>query len=54
MMGEMLVIAGLVALLALLWVPRDSHDDDDDDGPGGLRRARVRVTAAPRRQGKGK
>jgi nitrogen fixation-related uncharacterized protein len=55
-MAELLVIATLVALLALLWVPGgDQHDDDDDDRPGGTRRRiRVRVAAAPRREGKGR
>jgi hypothetical protein len=55
MTADMLVVATLVALLALLRLPSGGrHDEDDDDGPGGTRRrASVRVAVRSGRQGKG-
>jgi hypothetical protein len=54
MMAFLLVILALGALAVIFWLPDDRHDDDDDDGPGGLRRAPVRVAVTARGQGKGK
>jgi hypothetical protein len=43
-----LLLGGIVVLAVVLALGRmrgDPPDDDDDDGPGGPRRARVRVRA---------
>lgn len=54
MMASLLVLLALAALAVILWLPGSRHDDDDDEGPGGMRRARVRVAATVPRQGKGR
>jgi hypothetical protein len=46
------LLPGLALLAVLLWaLPGRDDDDNDDGGPGGMRRARVRV-AAPARRGR--